>query len=46
MFVALFFRYLVEFVLLGIARRAARPWLPAATYSPLALAWFWRRFYV
>ena len=43
MFGALFFSYLAEFVLLGIARRAARPWLPLATYSPVAFCWLWRR---
>lgn len=45
MFGALFFSYLAEFVLLFAGRGAAfsRAWLPAATYSPLGLAWLWRR---
>jgi hypothetical protein len=45
MFGALFFSYVAEFLLAFAAKSAAisRVWLPAATYSPLALAWAWRR---
>jgi hypothetical protein len=41
MFGALFFSYLAEFVFLFSTRSAS--WLPAATYSPLAFCWLWRR---
>lgn len=45
MFGALFLSYLAEFLLLFADRSATsdRAWLPVATYSPLALAWAWRR---
>jgi len=45
MFGALFLSYIAEFLLVFAARSAAisRMWLPAATYSPLAFAWLWRR---
>ena len=45
MFGSLFLSYTVEFLLLIVARGAAfnRMWLPAATYSPLAFVWAWRR---
>ena len=43
MFGALFASYLAEFLFIFIARSDARPWLPAATFSPLGLAWCWRR---
>jgi hypothetical protein len=45
MFGALFFSYVAEFLLLLLVRGAAssRAWLPAATYSPVAFAWLWRR---
>ena len=43
MFGSLFFSYVSEFLLLFLARAAARPWLPLATYSPLAFCWLWRR---
>ena len=45
MFAALFFSYFAEFLLVFLARSGSfgRMWLPAATYSPLAFAWFWRR---
>ncbi|MGB6625480.1 MAG: hypothetical protein WBE43_11915 [Candidatus Acidiferrales bacterium] len=42
MFAALFFSYLAEFLLVFLAR-SGRMWLPAATYSPLAFCWVWRR---
>ena len=47
MFGALLFSYLAEFALLLAVRDAAfsRALLPAATYSPLAFAWLWRRRY-
>ena len=41
MFGALFFSYCAEGVLLFLTRSPA--WLPAATYSPLAFVWLWRR---
>ena len=41
MFGALFFSYVAEGAFLFLARSFA--WLPAATYSPLAFAWCWRR---
>ena len=40
MFFGLFASCAAEFLLVWIARRAARPWLP------LGFAWLWRRFYV
>jgi hypothetical protein len=45
MFGGLFLSYIAEFLLVFAAQSAAisRMWLPAATYSPLALVWFWRR---
>jgi hypothetical protein len=45
MFGALFFSYVAEFLLIFLVRGAAfsRAWLPAATYSPVAFAWLWRR---
>jgi hypothetical protein len=41
MFGALFFSYVAEGAFLFLTRSFA--WLPAATYSPLAFAWCWRR---
>jgi hypothetical protein len=41
MFGALFFSYVAEGAFLFLIRSFA--WLPAATYSPLAFAWCWRR---
>jgi len=45
MFGGLFLSYAAEALLLFAGRGAAfnRMWLPAATYSPLALVWAWRR---
>lgn len=45
MFGALFFSYVAEFLLVFLARSGpfGRMWLPAATYSPLAFCWVWRR---
>jgi hypothetical protein len=45
MFGGLFLSYAAEALLLFAGRGAAmnRLWLPAATYSPLALVWAWRR---
>jgi hypothetical protein len=45
MFGALFLSYIAEFLLVFAAQSAAisRMWLPAATYSPLAFVWLWRR---
>lgn len=41
MFGALFFSYVAEGAFLFLTRSFA--WLPAATFSPLAFAWCWRR---
>jgi hypothetical protein len=41
MFGALFFSYAAELLLIVATRSPA--WLPAATYSPLAFCWVWRR---
>jgi hypothetical protein len=41
MFGALFFSYAAEATLLFLTRSSK--WLPAATYSPLAFVWLWRR---
>jgi hypothetical protein len=41
MFGALFFSYVAEGAFL-FTTRSLSPWLPAATYSPLALCWLWR----
>ena len=45
MFGGLLLSYAAEFLLLFAGRSAAfdRMWLPAATYSPLAFVWLWRR---
>jgi hypothetical protein len=45
MFGGLFLSYAAEALLLFAGRGAGfnRMWLPAATYSPLALVWAWRR---
>jgi hypothetical protein len=45
MFGGLFLSYAAEAFLLFARRGAAfnRIWLPAATYSPLALVWAWRK---
>ena len=45
MFGALFLSYIAEFLLVFAAQSAAisRMWLPAATYSPVAFCWLWRR---
>ena len=45
MFGGLFLSYAAEFLLVFAGRGAAfnRMWLPAATYSPLALVSAWRR---
>jgi len=43
MFGGLVASYVAEFLLLFVARGAARPWLPVAVYSPVAFCWLWRR---
>ena len=46
MFGGLFFSHLAEFLLLAVARRAARPLPPASTYSPVFFWWLWRRSHI
>jgi hypothetical protein len=42
MFLGIAGSFAAEFLMVFIADPSHRPWLPAATYSPVALCWVWR----